>query len=330
MNRPLHRPLPTDSLRSFESVARRLSFSAAADELHVTQPAISRQIKALEDELGAPLFHRATRRVELTSAGQALLRVVQPALLRLDACVRQIRMTRSRAMVSMTTFPSLATLWLMPRLPAFERDHPGADLRIAATDRLVELDDFELDVAIRHCPPDKAPPTAERLFGEVLTPVIAASLAEAIHRGEAPPLNQPADLAHHTLIETDDGTPQAAALGWAAWLAAQGLAHLAPRRWITLNFTHQQVQAALAGQGLGLARLAMTHEALARGDLVEPFGAAGRLAMPWTYWLVPLAGAGEPPRAEVRAFADWVREQARLTRLAIGDVADPDTEAHAD
>ena len=179
MNRPPHRPLALDSLRSFEAVARHLSFSAAAEELHLTQPAVSRQIKGLEDDLGAVLFHRATRRVELSSAGHALLRAVSPALARIDTAVRQIRMTRSREMVSVTTFPSMASLWLMPRLPDFERQHPGADIRIAATDRMIETEDFELDVALRHCRPDKAQPGSERLFGEVLTPVIGAALNAA-------------------------------------------------------------------------------------------------------------------------------------------------------
>lgn len=327
MNRTPHRALALDALRTFEAVARLLSFSAAADELHLTQPAVSRQIKSLEEELGASLFHRATRRVELTSAGQALLRVVAPSLARIDTAVRQIRMSRSREMVSVTTFPSMASLWLMPRLTDFERSHPGADIRIAATDRLVETDDFELDVALRHCRPEKAPAGSERLFPELLTPVIGAALHQAIARGEAPPLRSPADLAQHTLIEMDDGTPPSIALGWGAWLGAEQLGHLAPRRWITLNFTHQQVQAALAGHGVALARLALVHEMLARGDLVEPFGPTHRHQVPWLYWLVPLAGAGEPPRPEVRAFMAWVRAQAALTRVAIGDV--PDAEADA-
>ena len=182
------RPLPLDCLRTFEAVARLLSFSAAAEELNLTQPAISRQIKGLEEELGAPLFTRATRRVELTGAGQMLLRAVEPALVRIDASVRQIRLSRSRAMVSVTTFPSFASLWLMPRLPDFERDHPLADIRIAATDRMIETDDAELDVALRHCDASKAPEGAIRLFGELLTPVIGARLADAIERGSAPPL----------------------------------------------------------------------------------------------------------------------------------------------
>lgn len=330
MNRLSQRPLALDSLRSFDAVARRLSFSAAAEELHLTQSAVSRQIKGLEEELGAPLFLRAARRVELTQAGQTLLRSVQPALARLDACVRQIRMTRSRALVSVTTFPSFATLWLMPRLPDFERAHPDADLRLAATDRLVEVDDVELDVALRHCRPERAPAGAVRLFGEVLTPVIGTRLADAVARGEAPPLRTLADLGEHTLLEMDDGNSPSTLLSWSRWLSSVGLAQLTPRRWITTNYTHQQMQAALAGQGVALARLAMVHDALAQGDLVEPFGMGGRRWAEPCYWLVPMGDEGQALRPEVQAFTDWVLAQAALTRAAIGDEPDPEMNVHVD
>ena len=329
MNQVSRRPLTLDWLRSFEAVARHLSFSAAADELHLTQPAVSRQIKGLEEELGAPLFLRGTRKVELTGAGQSLLRVVEPSLARLDACVRQIRMSRSRAMVSVTTFASFATLWLMPRLPDFERGHPDADIRIAAMDRLVEADNAELDLALRHCRPELASPGAIRLFGEVLTPVIGTRLADAIARGEAPPLHQPSDLAQHTLLEMDDGA-NSAALTWPDWLAPRGLGRLSPRRWISLNYTHQQVQAAVAGQGVALARLPMVHDALARGDLVEPFGPDQRLWSAWCYWLVPLGGSQVETRPEIRAFTAWVLTQAAQTRAAIGDAPEPESLVNSD
>ena len=114
----------------------RLSFSEAADELFVTQSAVSRQIKGREDELGAPLFVRGTRHVELTQSGQILLRAVEASLPRIDSSVRQIRQTRSRKRVSVTTFASFASLWLLPRIEAFQRDNPDVKLRslVAAGD----------------------------------------------------------------------------------------------------------------------------------------------------------------------------------------------------
>src|SRR3982751_1865252 len=204
MNTATRRPLSLSSLRAFEAVARRLSFSDAADELFVTQSAISRQIKSLEDELGAPLFVRGTRHVELTQSGQVLLRAVEASLPRIDAGVRQIRQTRSRRRVSVTTFASFGSLWLLPRIEAFQREHPDIDIRVSAADAIADMDDPELDLALRYCSPAQASNGALRMFGEVLTPVVSRSLAEQIRLGHAPPLSEPGDLVQHTLAEEDD------------------------------------------------------------------------------------------------------------------------------
>ena len=137
MNTPPRRPLSLDGLRAFEAVARRLSFSGAAEELFLTQSAISRQIKALETELGAALFNRGTRKVEITAAGNALRQAVLPALEGIDRAVRQIRVSKGRRQVNLTTFASFVTLWLMPRLAGFQQQHPDIDIRMTATDTRV-------------------------------------------------------------------------------------------------------------------------------------------------------------------------------------------------
>ena len=155
MNPPRHRPLAVGPLRAFEAVARRLSFSAAAEELYLTQSAISRQIRSLEEELGATLFKRGTRHVELAPDGKLLLSAVEPMLERLDSTVRQIRSTRGRRVVNVTTFASFASLWLIPRLEAFQREHPDMDIRVSALDQLVEIDDSEFDVALRYAAPNR-------------------------------------------------------------------------------------------------------------------------------------------------------------------------------
>jgi len=315
MNRPIHRPLAVGPLRAFEAVARRASFSAAAEELHLTQPAISRQIKGLEDELGTPLFNRGTRRVEVTAAGTSLLRSVLPLLQRLDTTVRQIRSARGRRHVSITTFPSFASLWLLPRLVSFEREHADIDIRISASDKMADLDDPDVDLALRYCHPDVAPAAATRLFGEVVTPAIGRGLAEQAARGLAPPLAAPADLARHTLLEEDDHRPSAEYLGWRHWLRQHGVAGLEPARWLLLNFTYQQVQAALAGQGVALARLPLVVEALERGELVEPFGASHRVVSPFAYWLIECQHT-LAVRPEVTLFARWLARQAEQTRNA--------------
>lgn len=306
MNRPRLRPLGVGPLRAFEAVARRLSFRGAAEELHLTQPAISRQIRALEDELGAALFLRGTRHVELTGAGAALLRSVAPLLDRLDATVRQIRTSRGRQQIGVTTFASFASLWLLPRLQDFQRQHPAVDIRLSATDVLADPEDPELDLALRYCHADEAPPGSTLLFGEVLTPVTSPTL-----RG----LSTPADLAAHTLLEEDDHRPSAEYLSWRHWLALKAPPRLEPRGWLYLNYTYQQIQAALASQGVALARVALVSESLARGELVEPFGAAGRVRSPFAYWLVRWQGRRERP--ELAAFEAWLLEQAAETRRAV-------------
>jgi LysR family glycine cleavage system transcriptional activator len=317
MNTPRRRPLSLTNLRAFEAVARRLNFSDAAEELFVTQSAISRQIKTLEDELGVPLFVRGTRHVEVTQNGQSLLRSVEPWLARLDASVRQIREQNSRRRVSITTFASFASLWLLPRIEAFQSRHPDIDIRVSALDAIADLDDPELDLALRYISPEQAPPGAVRLFGEILTPVVSRQLMEQIRRGEAPPLGRPADLAQHTLAEEDDNKTSTEFLSWRHWLDQHGEPGLQPRRWLYLNFTYQQVQAALAGHGVALARVALVFEALARGELVEPFGPSGRGTSPFAYWLMVSPAARARP--EVREFCDWVVAQAALTRAAIGE-----------
>lgn len=325
MNRGPHRALGVGPLRAFEAVARRLNFSAAAEELFLTQPAISRQIKALEEELGAPLFVRGTRKVELTNAGSQLLRSVMPLLQRLDQTVRQIRSARGRRHVSVATFASFASLWLLPRLRAFEAMHPDIDIRISATDAMVDFDDPEIDLILRYCLPADAPPGAKLLFGEVITPVVSCAFATQARSGAAPKLAEPRDLAQHTLLEEDERLPSVEYLSWRRWLRDHGVPKLEPARWLYLNFTYQQVQAALSGGGVALGRIAMIGDSLARGDLVEPFGAARRTTSPFAYWLIDLAALrGERSvRPEVSAFAQWLGEQAAATRQQMDGAVNP-------
>lgn len=311
MNRIRQRPLQVGPLRAFEAVARRSSFRAAAEELHLTQPAISRQIRSLEDEIGAVLFLRGTRHVELTSAGAALLRAVAPSLDRIDAAVRQVRSQGARQRITVTTFASFASLWLIPRLHEYQRQHPGVDIRVSAEDSLADPDDPEIDLALRYCHPDDAPPGSTLLFGETLTPATSPALRDSVRRRPW----RATDLAQHTLLEEDDHRPSSEYLSWRHWLRLNAPPGLEPQGWMYLNFTYQQIQAAMAGQGVALARMALVHESLARGDLVEPFGAAGRVQSPFCYWLSHWAGWHETPA--LRAFEQWIVAQAAITRTAL-------------
>jgi len=333
---PRTRPIAAGHLRAFDAVARHLNFRAAAEELSLTQSAVSRQIQALEDEVGAALFLRHTRAVELTSAGAQLLRACSMALERIDTAVRQIRQSAGRKSVAITTWASFASMWLIPRLEAFQRDHPDIDIRIDATDTAVDLATADVDLALRYAVPQSMPPGAHRLFGEQLTPVASPWLLKT-H-----PIRSIEDLSKCALIEAGDAhrTRHLEWLTWQRWLdtfgdpgagtpghkrsrrgAAAG-AKLSPQRWMYFNYANQIVQAALTGQGVALARLPLVAESLANGDLVEPLPHT-RLDSPLVYWLMVAPRSLQRP--EVKAFCDWLLVQAANTREAIGDVPDPDT-----
>ncbi|MDP2449295.1 MAG: LysR substrate-binding domain-containing protein [Polaromonas sp.] len=312
------RPISAGQLRAFDAVARHLNFRAASEELALTQSAVSRQIQALEEEVGLSLFHRHTRSVELTGAGGVLLRAVSPSLERIDGAVRQIRQSAGRKSVSLSTFASFASMWLIPRLEAFQHDNPDMDIRIDASDVAIELDTSDLDMALRYGPASTMPAGAMRLFGEQLTPVASPWLLKS-----SPRLKKPEDLVHFALIEAGDShSTHMEWLTWRRWLEVHGTPKLEGKRWLYFNYAYQMVQAALTGQGIVLARLPLIAESLASGDLIEPLPHM-RLESPMAYWLI--VGTRSALRPEVKAFCDWLMAQSALTRQAIGDVPDPDT-----
>jgi LysR family glycine cleavage system transcriptional activator len=330
---PRTRPIAAGHLRAFEAVARHLNFRAAAEELSLTQSAVSRQIQSLEDEVGTALFLRHTRAVELTSAGSQLLRASSLALERIDSAVRQIRQSAGRKGVAITTWASFASMWLIPRLEAFQRDHPDIDIRIDATDNAVDLATSDVDLALRYAVPQGIPAGAQRLFGEQLTPVASPWLLKT------QPIRSIEDLSKCALIEAGDAhrTRHLEWLTWQRWLDTFGEApasatgkrgsrstpaKLTPQRWMYFNYANQIVQAALTGQGVALARLPLVAESLASGALVEPLPHT-RLDSPLVYWLMVAPRSAQRP--EVKAFCDWLLLQAAATREAIGDMPDPDT-----
>ena len=313
------RPVGAGYLRAFEAVARHLNFRAAAEEMALTQSAVSRQIQSLEDEVGVPLFLRHTRAVELTSAGAQLLTAVTQALPRIDAAVRHIRQSAGRKSVGISTWASFASMWLIPRMEAFQHGNPDIDLRIDATDAHVDLAVSDVDLALRYAKPGGAAEGGLRLFGEQLAVVASPWLLKS-----SPPIREPADVAGFTLIEAGDAhrTMHLEWLTWRRWLQINGQPALTPRRWLYFNYASQIAQAALAGQGLALARLPLVADSLANGDLVEVLP-GHRMDSPLAYWL--LVGPRNSQRPEVKAFCAWLHEQAQATREAIGDGPDPDT-----
>ena len=319
LNHVRSRPIAAGQLRAFEAVARHLNFRAASEELALTQSAISRQIQALEEDVGVTLFLRHTRAVELTSAGAQLLRAVLPSLERIDSAVRIIRQSAGRKSVAISTWASFASMWLIPRLEAFQRAHPDIDIRIDATDTAVDMETTDVDLALRYSTPGHVPSHAVRLFGEQLTPVASPWLIKSGAR-----IKKPLDLAQHALVEASDAhrSNHMEWLTWQRWFDAQGLKNFAPKRWLYFNYAHQIAQAALTGQGIALARMPLVADSLASGDLIEPLPGM-RIDTPLAYWLI--VGPRNQTRPEVAAFCDWLKTQAQLTREAIGDVPDPDT-----
>ena len=312
------RPIAAGQLRAFEAVARHLNFRLAAEELALTQSAVSRQIQSLEEDVGVSLFLRHTRAVELTGAGAQLLRAVLPSLERIDSAVRIIRQSAGRKSVAISTWASFASMWLIPRLEAFQREHPDIDIRIDATDTAVDMDTTDVDIALRYSLPAAAPAQAQRLFGEQLTPVISPWLLKSGAR-----LKTPKDLAQFALVEASDAhrTQHMEWLTWQRWLEMQRLTRFEPKRWLYFNYAHQMVQAALAGQGVVLARLPLVADSLASGDLVEALPNQ-RLDSPMAYWLI--VGPRSAARPEVLAFCGWLTAQAAQTREAAGE-ATPDS-----
>jgi DNA-binding transcriptional LysR family regulator len=294
-----------DALRGFEAAARLMSFTRAAGELFVTQSAVSRQIRSVESALGMPLFHRHNRRLELTPAGERMQRAVTRALAEVEAAVVEVRGETSRV-VTVTTPLSFAALWLVPRLAAFRRAHPEIDLRIAANDAVVSLEQERMDCAIRFCEPEAAPRDAVPLMREEAFPVVAPALLKDRSR----PLKTPADLKHHVLLRYEDARGRVPSVDWSNWLALWKVPDLKPAG--TLSFSHydQAIAAALEGEGVAIGRTPHIRRLLKAGKLVPPF--ANRMTVPRQHFMIVARGSRH--RAEVKAFEAWVLAEAEGDR----------------
>lgn len=291
-----------DLLRGFAAAARHLSFTKAAQELHVTQSAVSRQIKALEEQLGVTLFRRLNRALLLTEEGQALSRAVAGALASIEQAVARLSTIAANQPITVTTSVSFAALWLVPRLARLRAAHPDIDVRLAASNEIANLQRDRIDVAVRFCEPKAAPPDAVPLTGEDVFPVASPRLA----RDRARPLRTPADLKHHVLLHFDD--PRSGPwLTWQEWLFALKVPGLEPAG--TLLFSHydQLVRAAIDGEGVGLGRAPLVERYLKSGELIAPF--RDRVTVPRKYFVIVAPAAREQRR--VKQFVDWLFAEAK-------------------
>lgn len=301
-NKPIDRLPPLELLLSFEASARHLSFTKAAAERFVTQSAMSRQMRALEDEIGRPLFLRKHRALALTADGQRLLAACTAAFATLRGSLREIRAPLQRELLSLTTTPGFAALWLIPRLTAFTRAHPGIDVRVDATldNRNLAAEGF--DLAVRYARIGAAGAGARTLFAEAMQPVCSPRLIG--ETGLA--LRRPADLAHHTLLHIAlDGDAGGMPIEWEAWLTALGLADLRPAARLSFTTYAEAISAALAGQGVALGRRPLIDHLIASGQLITPFAEPIASARAYQLLVDPAARA----RPAVRAFEHWLFEQ---------------------
>ena len=291
-----------DLLKGFEAAARLLSFTQAGDELHLTQSAVSRQIKELEAQLGVALFERRHRALALTEAGRTLFPAAAQVLQAMRAATDQLRALSARRLLAVTTTQSFAALWLIPRLARFTRAHPAVDVRIAADTRVQDLERDGLDLAIRHGPASLAGPNAVRLFGERVFPVCSPKLLRDPRR----PLNRPEDLRHQVLLQYDDPDGRHPWLHWRTWLEVERLTDLRPAGSLLFSGYEQIIPAAIAGNGVALGRSPLVREALASGELVAPFRRSADPAR--AYFAIVSKNAAARP--EVKEFLAWLRGEA--------------------
>jgi len=298
--------LPLNSLRAFEAAARHLSFTKAAEELHVTPAAVSHQIKALEEQLGVPLFRRLTRALRLTEAGQAALPALRDGFDKLADGVDLLRAHEESGVVTVSLEPSFAAKWLVPRLDRLRAAHPDLEVRLDATDRLADFQRDNVDLAIRYGSGDYPGHEVEQLLSEEIFPVCSPKL-----RDGPTPLVQPPDLRHHTLIHLDWDREDVGAPTWRMWLLAAGIHDIDFTRGPVFSMKSLALQAAIEGQGVALASSVLVADDLVAGRLVVPFDVSVCDPLDFAYYIVvPKRTACLP---KVAAFRSWLRDEIRMS-----------------
>lgn len=286
---------PMQALRAFDAAARTGSLTRAAEALHLTHGAISHQIKALEEEFGVKLVERSGRGIRLTEEGERFAARLRAALAELGEAVREVSERRNPRQLRLTTMPSFAARWLLPRIGRFFKEHPDIDLEIRTGNSIVDLRREEVDVAIRYHAKGEWPGvTAEHFLDDYYFPVCSPRLAN----GRLP--RRPADLANHTLLRAEGEE-------WKPWFAAAGLDWPEPMRGPGFTDSSHMLQAAIEGQGIAIARSSLLGDDVRNGVLVKPFDVV--VPSNRKYWLVyPPRMAGSP---KLDAFREWLREELR-------------------
>lgn len=296
---------PLNPIKAFEAAARLGSFSRAAEELNVTHGAVSRQIRALEDWFGTPLFRRTSRNAVPTQAGVDLLAEAGPALDRLAEGSRRVRVSPlAQGVLKVATQPTFSMRWLIPRLSDFQRDHPGLELRIVTASTSTERFQMEADVVVSGPSPQPGW-VGTRFLGEALLPLLSPELI-AKRR-----LRRPEDLERHTLLHA--ATRRRA---WMRWLDAAGIPNLKPAGEQVFEHFYFAIQAALAGVGVVMGPLALVTEEIRDGRLLAPIRRP--VVSSRGYFVYAPAASKDAPA--VVALRKWLIDAGRATEAEFPDL----------
>lgn len=292
------------TLRTLAAAGRHLNFTRAAEELGLTPAAVSYQIKEIEEQLGAELFGRSGRALYLTPAGKIICDAADDAIDGMNRAVSKLaKLKRGTAQLKVTVDPQFATRWLMRHIVDFRKANPGIDVRF---DVSYDVRDFELDdvdVAIRYGAGNYPGCTAHRLFTNVIIPVCSPRLLT----GERP-LRVPSDLLNHTLAHINWTREGITWPTWPMWMAAAGIQDFDDSRTLVFEKSSETIEAALTGEVVALADMAMVAVDLSEGRLVQPFELGIRVPPEFAYFLVYPEESGAS--AGVLAFKDWILQEA--------------------
>jgi LysR family glycine cleavage system transcriptional activator len=294
---------PLNALRAFEAAARHLSFTKAATELHVTQAAISHQVKSLEEHLGLSLFRRLNRRLVLTEAGQMYLPVLRDAFDSIAGGTSRLHQDQDSGFLHISVLPSFAAKWLLPRMSRFRDRHPDIDVMVSANNKLIDFSEDTFEMAIRYGLGNYPGLRTELLLQDEVFPICSPKLLEGTH-----PLKAPGDLRHHTLLH-DEVSRQDESPDWRSWLQAAGVEGIDWRRGPGFSDSSMVVEAAAAGQGVALGHRWLAAADLESGRIVVPFGPV--IPSRFAYYVVSPPALAE--RRRVRLFRDWLSEEVEKT-----------------
>lgn len=285
-----------NTLNTFIQVARHLSFTGAAGELHLSQGAVSVQIKQLEEELGFRLFHRRVRKIFLTREGEWLLNEVEPALRKISSAVESIRSRKDARCLTVSTLPSFAAKWLIPRLTVFQQEYPHLTIRVHTSELRADFITDQVDCAIRFGPGKYSGLNATHLADEVFFPVCSPE-----HRNSSHPVEDPGDIRNYTLLH-DTYRLGDCNVSWEHWAQEMEIADLDISQGIHYGQADYAIQGAIAGQGVALARISLVRDDLKSGLLVPVFNRKMRCNFSY-YFVHPEEYADSPA---IGVFKQWM------------------------